>query len=44
MARRTRGQDETAWSYRDAVWSQVIVGVDPDPAKKDKITDMGQAY
>ena len=32
------GQSDTAWSYRDATWSQVIVGVDPDPAKKDEIT------
>ncbi|OEJ23718.1 oxidoreductase [Streptomyces agglomeratus] len=24
--------DDTAWSYRDAVWSAVIAGVDPDPA------------
>lgn len=26
------GQTETAWSYRDVNFSQVIVGVDPDPA------------
>ena len=26
------GQAETAFSYRDVVWSEVIVGVDPDPA------------
>jgi UDP-N-acetylenolpyruvoylglucosamine reductase len=30
--------DATAWSYRDAKYAQVIVGVDPDPANKDKIT------
>jgi FAD/FMN-containing dehydrogenase len=24
--------DATAWAYRDATFSQVIVGVDPDPA------------
>jgi FAD/FMN-containing dehydrogenase len=24
--------DETAWAYRDSTYSQVIVGVDPDPA------------
>jgi hypothetical protein len=29
--------DETAWSYRDARWAQVIVGVDPDPANAEKI-------
>ena len=26
------GQTETAWTYRDVNFSQVIVGVDPDPA------------
>jgi FAD/FMN-containing dehydrogenase len=26
------GQAQTAFSYRDANWAQVIVGVDPDPA------------
>jgi len=26
------GQTDTAWAYRDANFSQVIVGVDPDPA------------
>ncbi|NBM15705.1 FAD-binding oxidoreductase [Streptomyces sp. GC420] len=26
------GPDDTAWSYRDAVWSGVIGGIDPDPA------------
>jgi FAD/FMN-containing dehydrogenase len=29
--------DETAWAYRDAVWAQVIAGVDPDPANADTI-------
>jgi len=31
------GPNDTAWSYRDAEWGQVIVGVDPDPASKDKM-------
>ncbi len=35
---------ETPWSYRDAVWSEVIVGVDPDPANKDKITEWAKKY
>ncbi|MDJ0343441.1 FAD-binding oxidoreductase [Streptomyces sp. H10-C2] len=26
------GQEDTAWGYRDAVWSGVIGGIDPDPA------------
>jgi hypothetical protein len=38
------GKGETAWSYRDAQWSQVIVGVDPDPAKKDAITAWARDY
>jgi hypothetical protein len=32
------GPHETAFSYRDANWSSVIVGVDPDPAKAPEIT------
>lgn len=31
------GQDETAFSYREANYSQVIVGVDPDPANAELI-------
>ncbi|MDN3241457.1 FAD-binding oxidoreductase [Glycomyces tritici] len=31
------GADETAWAYRDAVWSAVIAGIDPDPANADLI-------
>ncbi|MBQ1098734.1 FAD-binding oxidoreductase [Streptomyces sp. b94] len=31
------GPDETAWAYRDAVWSGVIGGIDPDPANDDLI-------
>jgi hypothetical protein len=31
-AARRKGSDETAWSFRDANFAQVIVGVDPDPA------------
>ncbi len=33
------GQQDTAWSYRDATWGEVIVGVDPDPANADTIKD-----
>ena len=36
------GEDETAFSYRDARWSQVIVGVDPDPANRRHDTDVGK--
>ena len=38
------GSNDTAWSYRDAVWSQVIVGVDPDPANREKITHWARGY
>ena len=38
------GKDETAWSYRDANWAQVMVGVDPDPANKEKITKWTKDY
>lgn len=31
------GSDETAWSYRDAVWGSVFAGVDPDPANAETI-------
>ncbi|GAA0248685.1 FAD-binding oxidoreductase [Haladaptatus pallidirubidus] len=36
--------DETAWSVRDANWSMVIVGVDPDPANDEKITKWARDY
>jgi FAD/FMN-containing dehydrogenase len=38
------GPHETAWSYRDAVWSEVIVGVDADPANRGIITDWARRY
>ena len=40
---RTR-KDETAWNYRDATWSMVIAGVDPDPANKDRIATWARGY
>ncbi|MEU5956107.1 FAD-binding oxidoreductase [Streptomyces sp. NPDC047525] len=30
-------QEDTAWGYRDAVWSGVIGGIDPDPANAGTI-------
>ncbi len=33
------GKDETAWSYRDATWGEVIVGVDPDPNNAGMVKD-----
>jgi FAD/FMN-containing dehydrogenase len=38
------GEGDTAFSHRDSVWSEVIVGVDPDPANREKITDWARAY
>ncbi|MFC6066348.1 FAD-binding oxidoreductase [Streptomyces ochraceiscleroticus] len=29
--------EDTAWGYRDAVWSGVIAGIDPDPANAETI-------
>lgn len=36
--------DATAWRNRDATWSMVIFGVDPDPANAGTITDWARAY
>jgi hypothetical protein len=38
------GETETAFSHRDALWSEVIVGIDPDPANAGKITEWARAY
>lgn len=38
------GNDETPWAYRDAKYAGVIVGVDPDPANADKITQWCKNY
>jgi FAD/FMN-containing dehydrogenase len=38
------GKDETAFSYRDANWSMVIGGIDPDPANKERITSWTKEY
>jgi len=42
-AHRVR-KDDTPWSYRDATWAEVIVGVDPDPANTKRITEWTKAY
>ena len=34
----------TAWWHRDANWAEVIVGVDPDPAKKQEISAWAKEY
>ncbi len=38
------GKTDTPWSYRDAAWAHVIVGVDPDPANKDRIKEWARTY
>jgi berberine-like enzyme len=38
------GKSDTAWSYRDAVWAEVIIGVDPDPANKERIVTWATDY
>ena len=38
------GSDETAWAYRDAVWAQVIAGVDPEPANAAAIRSWAVDY
>ncbi len=38
------GKNDTAFSYRDATWGEVIVGVDPDPANAERIKDWTIAY
>jgi len=41
--RRVKKQ-ATPWWYRDATWSQVIVGVDPDPANKEMVSAWAKEY
>ncbi len=36
--------DATAFSYRDAKWSMVINGIDPDPANADRVTTWAREY
>src|SRR5213076_975014 len=38
------GKTDTAWNYRDAKWAQVMVGVDPDAANKEKIVSWTKSY
>jgi hypothetical protein len=37
-------KDATAWGYRDAAWSLVIFGVDPEPAKAPSLKQWAQDY
>ncbi|HEV2655375.1 MAG TPA: FAD-binding oxidoreductase [Ktedonobacteraceae bacterium] len=38
------GRNDTAWSYRETTWAEVIVGVDPYPANKDLIVNWARKY
>lgn len=38
------GKDETAWNSRDATWSMVIAGIDPDPSKAPALTKWAKDY
>ena len=38
------GNKDTPWAYRDAKYAGVIVGVDPDPVNKEKITQWCKDY
>jgi len=38
------GKNDTAYSFREALFAEVIVGVDPDPANATKITNWCKAY
>jgi FAD/FMN-containing dehydrogenase len=39
-----RRRDDTAWSTRDATWSMVIVGIDPDPENAGAIKSWARDY
>jgi len=38
------GKNDTAFSYRDANWGEVIVGVDPDPANNEQTIAWTKEY
>ena len=38
------GSQDTAWSYRDAKFAQVIIGVDPDPANNPRLISWTKDY
>jgi FAD/FMN-containing dehydrogenase len=37
-------KDSTAWGYRDAAWSMVIFGADPDPGKAPALKQWARDY
>jgi hypothetical protein len=40
----TAKNSATPWSYRNALWAQVMVGVDPDPSNREKISSWARNY
>jgi FAD/FMN-containing dehydrogenase len=38
------GRNDTAFSFREAKWSMVMAGIDPDPANAEKITNWAKEY
>ena len=38
------GREETAFSFRDANWVQMIIGADPDPANNEQIISWTKDY
>jgi hypothetical protein len=43
-ASNRKGRNDTAFSFREARFSQVIVGVDPDPANNEKLISWTRSY
>jgi hypothetical protein len=43
-AAQSVGKNDTAYSFREALFAEVIVGVDPDPANAEKITTWCKDY
>ena len=39
-----KGKGDTAWAARDATYSMVIAGIDPDPAKAGQLKEWATAY
>jgi FAD binding domain/Berberine and berberine like len=36
--------EDTAWAFRDVTFAQVIAGIDPDPANRERITSWARDY
>lgn len=39
-----KNRNDTAWSFRESKWAEVIVGVDPDPLNNEKIISWTKDY